>query len=58
MNGSEALLSQLDKILSGIVGSIASAIVRRRMPSEAVLMGWAKRLRKAAELIEGYLHGS
>lgn len=58
MNRSEALLTQLDLILRGTAGAIASAIVRRRMPSEAVLAGWAKRLRKAAELIEGYLHGS
>jgi len=58
MNSSEVFLGQLDKILTGISGAIASAIVRRRMPSDAVLMGWAKRLRKAAELIEAHLHGN
>lgn len=57
MNRSETFLSQLDKILSGISGAIASAIVRRRMPSDVVLQTWARRLRKAAELIEAYLHG-
>jgi hypothetical protein len=58
MSRQEELLTQLEKMLSGMVGAIASAIVRRRMPSDEIMRGWARRLRKAAELIEGYLHGS
>jgi hypothetical protein len=58
MSRQEELLTQIEKMLSGMVGAVASAIVRRRMPPDAVLHGWARRLRKAAELIEGYLHGS
>jgi len=58
MSPSETFLAQLDNILSGISGGIASAIVRRRMPSDAVLQTWARRLRKAADAIEAHLHGS
>lgn len=58
MSPSEVFLGQLEKTLTGITGAIASAIVRRRMPSDVVLQTWARRLRKAAEMIEAHLHGS
>ena len=57
MNKSEVFLGQLDKLLSGIVGGIASAIVRRRFPSEVVLRNWSARLRKAADTIDGWCEG-
>ncbi len=52
MSESEAFLNQLDKLLSGIAGGVASAIVRRRFPSEAMLRNWSLRLRKAADMID------
>lgn len=58
MSPSEAFLAQLENTLTGITGGIASALVRRRMPSDAVLQTWARRLRKAADMIEAHLHGS
>lgn len=58
MSPSEVFLGQLEKTLSGIVGGISSALVRRRMPSDVVLQTWARRLRKAAEMIEAHLHGN
>jgi hypothetical protein len=58
MNPSETFLSQLDRLLSGIVGGVASAIVRRRFPSEAVMRNWSSRLRKAADMIDGWCDGN
>lgn len=57
MNSSEAFLSQLDKLLSGIVGGVASAVVRRRFPPVATLRNWSSRLRKAADMIDGWCDG-
>lgn len=57
MSSSETFLTQLEKLLSGIVGGVASAIVRRRFPSEATLRNWSTRLRKAADMIDGWVDG-
>jgi hypothetical protein len=57
MSESEAFLSQLDKHLSGIAGGIASAMVRRRFPSETNMRNWSKRLRAAADMIDRWCDG-
>lgn len=57
MSKSEIFLGQLEKLLSGIVGGIASALVRRRFPSDVVLANWSTRLRKAADMIDGWIDG-
>lgn len=57
MNPSEAFLSQLEKLLSGIAGGVASAIVRRRFPTEVTLRNWSARLRRAADMIDRWCDG-
>ena len=52
MSESEVFLTQLEKTLSGIAGGIASAIVRRRFPTQATMKNWSHRLRKAADMID------
>lgn len=54
---SETFLIQLEKLLSGIAGGIASAVVRRRFPSEVTLRNWSARLRKAADMIDRWVDG-
>lgn len=54
MSHSEILLGQVEKLLSGITGGIASAIVRRRFPSAGVRRQWVERLRRAADMLEKY----
>lgn len=54
MSHSETLLAQVEKLLSGIAGGLASAIVRRRFPSGAVRAQWVQRLRRAADMLESY----
>lgn len=54
MSQSEILLGQVEKLLSGIAGGLASAIVRRRFPSRAVRAQWVQRLRRAADMLENY----
>jgi hypothetical protein len=51
---SETLLAQVEKLLSGIAGGVASTIVRRRFPSRAVRTNWVQRLRRAADMLEKY----
>ena len=57
MSESEAFLSQLDKHLSGIAGGVASAIVRRKFPSDNNMRIWSKRLRAAADMIDRWCDG-
>lgn len=54
MSQSEIFLGQVEKLLSGIAGGLASAIVRRRFPSRAVRAQWIQRLRRAADMLESY----
>lgn len=54
MSHSETFLSQVEKLLSGISGGLASAIVRRRFPSRAVRAQWVQRLRRAADMLESW----
>lgn len=58
MTPSEALLTQLDKIVGNLAEDISLTIRLRRTPSDATMIAWIRRLRKAADALEGRLHGS
>ena len=55
---SEVFLGQLEKMLSGITGGLCLALTRRRFPSDVTLRNWSSRLRKAADMIDGWLDGN